>query len=135
MNQVIWILVNCNSLEEAKSIGKAILKQRLSACFDVYSRNLAAYFWPPKSRKIETTTGAMLILETFRDKYNLVTKEVKKNSDGIPISIKLRTNVYDIKELAHACERAGADAISAINTAIGMMIDIDARKPILGNKI
>ena len=85
MNQVIWILVNCNSLEEAKSIGKAILKQRLSACFDVYSRNLAAYFWPPKSRKIETTTGAMLILETFRDKYNLVTKEVKKiHSDDLP---------------------------------------------------
>ena len=64
-----------------------------------------------------------------------VTKEVKKNSGKIPVSIKLSPNVYDIKEIAHAAERAGADAITAINTATGMAIDIDARKPILANKI
>ena len=64
-----------------------------------------------------------------------VTREVKKNSGKIPVSIKLSPNVYDIKEIAHAAERAGADAITAINTATGMAIDIDARKPILANKI
>lgn len=64
-----------------------------------------------------------------------VTKEVKKNSKGIPVSIKLSPNVYDIKEIAHAAEKAGADAITAINTATGMVIDTDARKPILANKI
>lgn len=64
-----------------------------------------------------------------------VTKIVKKNSGKIPVSIKLSPNVYDIKEIAHAAEKAGADAITAINTASGMAIDIDARKPILANKI
>jgi dihydroorotate dehydrogenase (NAD+) catalytic subunit len=64
-----------------------------------------------------------------------VTKIVKKNSGKIPVSIKLSPNVYDIKEIAHAAERWGADAITAINTASGMVIDIDARKPILANKI
>ncbi|MBI3035701.1 dihydroorotate dehydrogenase [Candidatus Woesearchaeota archaeon] len=64
-----------------------------------------------------------------------VTKIVKQNSGKIPVSIKLSPNVYDIKEIAHAAERAGADAITAINTASGMVIDIDARKPILANKI
>ncbi|MBI2652375.1 dihydroorotate dehydrogenase [Candidatus Woesearchaeota archaeon] len=64
-----------------------------------------------------------------------VTKVVKKNSGKIPVSIKLSPNVYDIKEIAHAAEKAGADAITAINTATGMAIDIDARKPILANKI
>lgn len=64
-----------------------------------------------------------------------VTKIVKKNSGRIPVSIKLSPNVYDIKEIAHAAERAGADAITAINTVTGMMIDVDARKPILSNKI
>ncbi len=64
-----------------------------------------------------------------------VTKIVKKNSSKIPVSIKLSPNVYDIKEIAHAAEKAGADAITAINTASGMVIDIDARKPILANKI
>ncbi len=64
-----------------------------------------------------------------------VTKIVKKNSNKIPVSIKLSPNVYDIKEIAHAAEKAGADAITAINTASGMVIDIGARKPILANKI
>src|SRR3989338_1020307 len=64
-----------------------------------------------------------------------VTRAVKANSGKIPVSIKLSPNVYDIKELAHSAERAGADAITAINTVSGMMIDIDARKPVLSNKI
>ncbi len=64
-----------------------------------------------------------------------VTKSVKGNCGKIPVSIKLSPNVYDIKELAHAAEKAGADAITAINTVSGMAIDIDARKPILSHKI
>lgn len=64
-----------------------------------------------------------------------VTRAVKQNSGKIPVSMKLSPNVYDIKEIAHAAEKAGADAITAINTASGMAIDIDAGKPILNNKI
>src|SRR3989344_6078616 len=62
-----------------------------------------------------------------------VTKEVKKNTN-IPVTIKLSPNVSDIREMAHAVEKAGADAITAINTAHGMLINVDARKPVLGNK-
>jgi len=64
-----------------------------------------------------------------------VTKIVKKNAGKIPVSIKLSPNVHDIKEIAHAAEKGGADAITAINTVTAMVIDIDARKPILANKI
>ena len=64
-----------------------------------------------------------------------ITRVVKKNSGKIPISIKLSPNVYDIKEIAHAAEKAGADAITAINTATGMVINIESRKPLLNNKI
>ena len=64
-----------------------------------------------------------------------VTKIVKQNSGKIPVSIKLSPNVYDIKEIAHAAEKSGADAITAINTATGMMIDIESGKPVLANKI
>ena len=63
-----------------------------------------------------------------------ITRAVKKNTK-IPVSIKLSPNIADIREIAHAAERAGADAITAINAASGMAIDIDARKPILSNKI
>jgi len=85
MNQVIWILVNCASIKEAKSIGKAVLKKRFSSCFDIIPRYLASYYWPPKSGKIETIKGATLIFETFRDKYNSIVKKVQKlHSDKLP---------------------------------------------------
>lgn len=85
MSQVIWILVNCNSKKETESIGRIMLKKRLASCFEIVPRHLAAYFWPPKSGKIETSKGATLVLETFKEKYSSVTKEVKKiHSDKLP---------------------------------------------------
>jgi dihydroorotate dehydrogenase (NAD+) catalytic subunit len=51
----------------------------------------------------------------------------------LPLIVKLSPNVTDIKEIALAVEEAGADAISLINTLKGMAIDIDRRKPCLGN--
>jgi dihydroorotate dehydrogenase (NAD+) catalytic subunit len=60
--------------------------------------------------------------------------EVKKCT-AIPIMPKLTPNCDDIGEIAVACEKAGADMISAINTVgPGMVIDIDARKPLLNFK-
>lgn len=63
-----------------------------------------------------------------------ITRKVKQKTNGIPISVKLSPNVHNIKELAIAAEKAGADAITAINTASGMAIDIEVRRPILGNR-
>ncbi|MPN48444.1 Dihydroorotate dehydrogenase B (NAD(+)), catalytic subunit [bioreactor metagenome] len=51
----------------------------------------------------------------------------------MPVIVKLSPNVTDIVEMAKAVEAAGADAISLINTLLGMAIDIHNRKPILGN--
>jgi dihydroorotate dehydrogenase (NAD+) catalytic subunit len=61
-----------------------------------------------------------------------VTSEVKA-ATTLPVIVKLSPNVTDIKEIALAVEQAGADAISLINTLKGMAIDIDKRKPCLGN--
>ena len=58
-----------------------------------------------------------------------------KSATGLPVIVKLSPNVTDIKEIALAVEGAGADAISLINTLKGMAIDIDQRKPCLGNII
>lgn len=85
MKQIIWILVNCNSVKEAKSIGEKILNKRLISCFDIIPRYLAAYYWPPKSGKIETSKGATLILETIKGRYGEIVKEVQKlHSDKLP---------------------------------------------------
>lgn len=52
-----------------------------------------------------------------------------------PLIVKLSPNVTDIAEIAKACEAAGADAISLINTLLGMRIDLRTKKPLLANKM
>lgn len=61
-----------------------------------------------------------------------VTRSVKENTKK-PVIVKLSPNVTDITVMAKAVEEAGADAISLINTLTGMAIDIQTRKPLLGN--
>ncbi|MDA1096089.1 MAG: dihydroorotate dehydrogenase [Chloroflexi bacterium] len=55
-----------------------------------------------------------------------------RRSTKLPIIAKLTPNVTDIVSIARACEDAGADAVSLINTLVGMVIDIRTRRPILG---
>lgn len=56
-----------------------------------------------------------------------------KSATSLPVIVKLSPNVTNIKEIALAVEEAGADAISLINTLKGVAIDIEERKPWLGN--
>ncbi len=62
-----------------------------------------------------------------------VTEAVKAAADK-PVYIKLSPNVTDIASIARACEEAGADGISMINTLMGMRIDLKTGKPVLANK-
>jgi len=62
-----------------------------------------------------------------------VTKAVKDVTTK-PIILKLSPNVTNIVEIAKACEDAGADGISLINTLLGMRIDLKSKKPIIANK-
>ncbi|MBQ6936189.1 MAG: dihydroorotate dehydrogenase [Clostridia bacterium] len=63
-----------------------------------------------------------------------VTREVKKVTTK-PVIIKLSPNVTDIVSIAKACEEAGADGISLINTLLGMRIDLKTKKPVIANKM
>jgi dihydroorotate dehydrogenase (NAD+) catalytic subunit len=62
-----------------------------------------------------------------------VTRAVKEVA-RCPVIVKLSPNVSDIVSIAHAVEDAGADAICAINTMTGMVIDIATGKPVLANR-
>ncbi len=62
-----------------------------------------------------------------------VTAAVKKTVRK-PVIMKLSPNVTDITAIAKACEDAGADGISLINTPMGMRIDLRKRRPLLANK-
>ncbi len=59
-----------------------------------------------------------------------VTRVAKANST-VPVIIKLSPNVTDITQIARACEDAGADGLSLINTIRGMRIDVKTRRPVL----
>ena len=63
-----------------------------------------------------------------------VTRAVKAVTTK-PVYIKLSPNVTDIVSIAKACEEAGADGISLINTLLGMRIDLGRRRPIIANKM
>ena len=65
--------------------------------------------------------------------YN-ITRRVKKLCQ-VPLIVKLSPNVTDIKEIALSAQEGGADALSLINTLLGMSIDIKARKPVLANVV
>ena len=62
-----------------------------------------------------------------------VVKEVRKYAKK-PMIVKLSPNVTSIADIAKACEDAGADAVSLINTVLGMRIDLRGKKPLLANK-
>ena len=63
-----------------------------------------------------------------------VTRAVKSVTKK-PVFMKLSPNVTSIADIAKACEEAGADGISLINTLLGMKIDIRRRKPVVANKM
>lgn len=67
--------------------------------------------------------------ESAASVVSAIKKVVKK-----PVIIKLSPNVTDIVSIAKACEDAGADGISLINTLLGLRIDLKTKKPILANK-
>lgn len=68
------------------------------------------------------------------DSAAAVTSAVKKVTRK-PVFMKLTPNVTDIVPIAKACEAAGADGLSLINTLLGMRIDLNKRRPVLANKM
>ena len=76
--------------------------------------------------------GGGLAFGTSPEAAAQVTKAVKAVTTK-PVIIKLSPNVTDIVAIAKACEEAGADGISLINTLLGMRIDLKTKKPVLAN--
>lgn len=69
---------------------------------------------------------------TNRDTVEHITAAVRARTSK-PLIVKLSPNVTDIAEMARAAEAGGADALSLINTLLGMAIDVNTRRPILAN--
>lgn len=84
-SNIIWIVVSCNSVEEATTIGQAVLEARLASCFEIVPRLLARSFWPPRRGTTEDASGALLIFETFEEAFERVERLVcALHSDALP---------------------------------------------------
>jgi dihydroorotate dehydrogenase (NAD+) catalytic subunit len=73
-----------------------------------------------------------ILFGTSPENAGLVTREVRQATDK-PLWVKLSPNITDIVTIAEAVVKAGADAVSLINTLTGMAVDLQSRKPILAN--
>lgn len=104
--EIIWVVVNTNSIKEADKIGRVVLKRRLCACYAILPRVKSVYYWPPASRRLasirrsgrvstsrggpksyrlEVSKGPLLTLETLPTAYSAIIKLVKSlHSDKVP---------------------------------------------------
>lgn len=100
--------------------------QRLDACDQVG--------WLEVNVSCPNVHGGGMSFGTSPEAAAEVTAAVKKVTKK-PVILKLSPNVTDIVSIAKACEDAGADGISLINTLLGMRIDLKTRKPVIANKM
>ena len=78
--------------------------------------------------------GGGMAFGTSAEAAAQITKAVKAVTTK-PVIVKLSPNVTDIVSIAKACEAAGADGLSLINTLLGMRIDLRTKKPVIANKM
>ncbi|AJC71706.1 dihydroorotate dehydrogenase [Thermococcus guaymasensis DSM 11113] len=102
----------------------AFLAEKLSDVADAFELNLSC----PHAKGYGMEIG-----QKPENVYEVV-KAVKDATDK-PVIAKLTPNIDDITKLGLAAEKAGADAVSAINTLKAIAIDVYARKPILSNQV
>ena len=91
-------------------------------------------FWFEVNISCPNVHGGGMSFGTSPENAAAVTRAVKKVTSK-PVFIKLSPNVTDIVAIAKACEEAGADGISLINTLLGMRIDLKTKKPVIANKM
>ncbi|MEA4847759.1 MAG: dihydroorotate dehydrogenase, partial [Clostridiaceae bacterium] len=100
------------------------MARRLGSCVDGIELNISC----PNVKE-----GGVAFGTKAESVYN-ITRRVKEQCK-VPLIVKLSPNVTDIKEIAAAAQEGGADALSLINTLLGMAIDINTRRPVLANTV
>ena len=100
--------------------------EKLDACDEVG--------WLEVNVSCPTVHGGVMSFGTSPEAAATVTRAVKAVTKK-PVIIKLSPNVTDIVSIAKACEDAGADGVSLINTMLGMRIDLRTGKPVIANKM
>jgi len=73
---MILVYVTCESVKQAKQIGKAILKKRLATCVNIFPEMQPIFWWPPKENKLDESKEVVLIIKTIEKKFKEIEKEI-----------------------------------------------------------
>ncbi len=139
-NPGIDVLVNDKAPSLRKIYGGVIIANISGYSVEEYAFNCSKAESCPDIDIIEVNVscpnvhGGGMAFGTDPSSAAAVTKAVKEVT-GKPVFIKLSPNVTDIVSIAKACEDAGADGITLVNTFLGMRIDIKRRRPVIANKM
>jgi len=92
MTDILLVYITCESVEQAKKIGKHLMDKNLCACVNIFPEMHPMFFWPPKSGVIDETKEVVLIAKTIESKYKDLEKEVIKiHSYDTPCIIAIPT--------------------------------------------
>ena len=78
MTDMLLVYITCNSLDQAKSIGKKLMDEKLCACVNIFPDMQPMFFWPPKSGIIDEGKEVVLIAKTIETKYQALEDMVNK---------------------------------------------------------
>lgn len=93
MTDVLLVYITCESIEQAKSIGKHLLTKKLCACVNIFPEMQPMCFWPPNSGVLTEGKEVVLIAKTIESKYQELEDEVHKiqPSYDVPCVIAIPT--------------------------------------------
>lgn len=90
---MILIYITCPSKEEAKKIGRHLLKKRLCACVNIIDRTTPIFWWPLGSSKLCEGSEAVLLVKTIKEKFKEIEKEVVKlHSYDVPCILSIKVD-------------------------------------------
>ena len=121
LDTTIFVNLAGKTIDEYVTVAKRLAREK---AIDGFELNISC----PNVKKGGITFGTDPVL------IGEITSAVKKVCQSKPLMVKLTPTVTDISVTAKAAVEAGADALSLINTFTAMVIDIEARKPVLANR-
>ena len=86
-SNLYWVYITCSGREEARTIGRNLLEQRLAACVNIFEKMESMYWW---QGRIEAGEEAVLVAKTRQDRLEKLTEAVKaKHSYEVPCVVAL----------------------------------------------
>ena len=90
---MILIYITCRSVDEAKRIGKHLVRRRLAGCINIFPNMQSSYFWPRDAKKLIDDQETVLIVKTIAKNFSKIEKEATElHSYKIPCIFSIKAD-------------------------------------------